>query len=97
MSMDRRHFLAMAPAFPTAAMSASLTLREEGKPDINLDLSVLKLQPGDVLVLTVPGSIHDDTAAYIKASVAAVFHPKDIKVMVMSDGLSVAGVLRGPA
>jgi hypothetical protein len=48
MSMDRRSLLKLGAAFPVG-VSAALVLREDGQPPIELDISVLKTQPGDVL------------------------------------------------
>jgi hypothetical protein len=92
--MNRRNFFALAPAFPVAAVTATLTLREQGKPDIEgLDVSVLKLQPGDGVVLQCDGPISHDTADRIRATWEAWM--PGTKAIVMGDGLSVKGVLRG--
>lgn len=92
--MNRRSFISLSPSFPVAAISASLTLREEGKPPIDLDVSVLKLEPGDTIVLTAP---YLSLAAEdrVRAGVNNLF--PDVKVMVLLDGMKVDGVLRGPA
>lgn len=53
--MNRREFVSLAPAFPVAAVTASLTLREDGHEPVELGVQVLKLQPGDTLVLQCAG------------------------------------------
>jgi hypothetical protein len=91
--MNRRSFLNLTPAFPAAAVTASLTLREEGKPAIDgLDVSVLKLQPGDTIVLRTDSNMPFETMERLKANVEYLF--PDVKVMVLMDGLTVDGVLR---
>jgi len=93
--MKRRDFVKLAPAFPVAAVTASLTLRETGKEPVELDVSVLKCQPGDTLVLTAPDNISEDTAARIKAWIEHTFENR-IKAMVLGDGLTIEGVIRAP-
>lgn len=83
----------MAPAFPAAAVSGALVLREAGKESVELDVSVLKCQPGDMLVLRHQGPITQEMAVRIQASVEDLFDGR-VKAMVLSDGLSLEGVLR---
>jgi len=92
--VDRRSFLSLSPAFPAAAVSASLLLKEDGKPDLELGLNVLHLQEGDTLVLTLDGRITQDMADRIKAHIEHVL-PK-IKAFILSEGMKIEGVLRGP-
>ena len=91
--MDRRSFLSLSPAFPAAAVSASLLLKEEGKPDIELGLNVLHLKAGDTLVLTLDGRISEDSAERIKAHLQHAL-PKT-KALILGDGMKIEGVLRG--
>lgn len=91
--MNRRDFVKMAPAFPAASVSAALMLREEGQAPVELDVAVLKCQPGDTLVLRCDRAITQDTAQRIKASVEHLFGGR-VKVMVLGDDLRLEGVLR---
>jgi hypothetical protein len=90
--MNRRNFLALTPAFPVAAVSASLVLREEGKKPIELGINVLNLRDGDRLVLTFPESISADGAARVKTMVEQAL-PK-VKALLFTDGMKIEGVLR---
>jgi hypothetical protein len=91
MSMDRRSLLKLGAAFPVG-VSAALVLREDGQPPIELDISVLKTQPGDVLVLSHPGHLSMESAERIKTYVESVW--PTLKAIVMSDGLKIDGVIR---
>jgi len=91
--MNRRSFLSLTPAFPAAAVSASLVLKEPSQPDIELGLNVLHLQEGDILVLTVNGYITQDNAARIKSNLEHLL-PKT-KAIILAEGMKVEGVLRG--
>jgi hypothetical protein len=92
--MNRRHFIGLTPAFPAAAVTASLTLREEGKPTIDgLDVSVLRVKPGDVVILRCTGHITHDYANRIVEYVTRLL-PEGATAMVLGDDLSVDGVLR---
>ena len=93
--MNRREFVKLSQAFPVAAVTASLTLREEGKPDVEgLDVSVLRVQPGDIVVLSVPGCISSHTAERIKAQWESLC--PGTRAAVLGDGMKIDGVLRGP-
>lgn len=92
--MNRREFVALTPAFPAAAVSASLTVRETGKDPIDLDVSVLKLQPGDVLVLRSAQSLSQNQVARISALIQDRF---GVKALVLDADLSLDGVIRGLA
>jgi hypothetical protein len=93
--MNRREFVALAPAFPVGAVTATLTVKEADKSPVDLDVSVLKLQPGDTLVLTAPGYITQEAAERIKRYTEERF--PGVNAIVLGDGLKVDGVLRGPA
>lgn len=94
--MNRRDFVKLSPAFPVAAVTATLTLKEEGQPPIGgLDVSVLKLEPGDVVVLRVEGHILMATAERIKAHWECAV--PGTRAFILADGMTVEGVLRGPA
>lgn len=90
--MERRNFLKMAPAFPAAAVSASIVLHQDGLEDTDLDVSVLKLERGDTLVLSTDRAISEDVAKRIRDYMEDKF--PGIKAMVLGDGLSIDGVLR---
>ena len=95
--MHRRDFLKLTPA-----ATATLTLTTPGAPGTPpivepFDVGVLRLEPGDVLVLTTPGCISIETAERIKAHVERELLPLGVKAWIMGDGLTVAGVLRGRA
>jgi len=89
--MDRRSFLKA----PAAAATAALVVREDGKAPLELDLAVLHMQAGDVLVLSVPGSISQETSTRLTACFEARW--PQITVLVLGDGMKVDGVLRGLA
>lgn len=93
--MNRREFVAMAPAFPVAAVTATLTLKEDGKDPVELDVSVLKVQRGDILVLRFNGRVSHEQAERIKRLVESQFN--GLKAMVFDKDLELEGVLRGPA
>lgn len=89
-----RELIEMPPAFPEPSVTASFTVREQGKEPIELDVSVLKLQPGDTLVLSVPGPLRQEIAERIKASAEEYLKDKGVKAMVLGDGMTIDGVLR---
>jgi hypothetical protein len=92
-AMNRRQFVKLSTAFPAATVTASLTLHKDGEPPINnLDLSVLRVQPDDIVVLHCDGPIDEAQAARLKALWEARF--PHTRAVVLGDGLSVAGVLR---
>lgn len=94
--MNRREFVKLGPAFPAAAVTATLTLKEDGKPPIEgLDVSVLKWQPGDTLIIQCSAHLSMETAERIKRHVEGVL--PGATVMVFDAGLTLEGVLRGPA
>lgn len=59
--------------------------------DIPTMIQVLRLQPGDVLVVQADRYINEHVAAGIKDRVRAIFG-RDIPVMVLSDGMSLSVV-----
>lgn len=93
--MDRREFIAMSPAFPLAATTATLTVKAEGREPVDLDVSVLRLQPGDTIVMSAPDHIRLETADRIRCLVEAKF--PGVQAMVLSGDMKVEGVLRGPS
>ena len=90
--MDRRTFVKLAPAFPAAAVSASLILKEDGHAPIELDISVLKAHAGDILVLSYAGKMSSETGERIRQHVKHI-HPQ-LKALVLSEGLRLDGVIR---
>jgi hypothetical protein len=91
---SRRSFLKLSTT-AAPAMSAALVIREPDKPPAELDVTVLRLQPGDVLVLTAPGSIPAATAERITQYLEQyVTTPLGVRALVFGDGLTVAGILR---
>ena len=94
MPMDRRSFIKCSGS-TAAAVTATLTVHEDGKESIaGLDISVLRLKPGDVLILRAPGRITADTAARLKDYVERALAPMDVKAFIFGDGLRVDGILR---
>ncbi len=91
--MNRRTFLKASPAFPVATVTAALVLREAGQEPVELDLSVLRVQAGDLVVLSVPGPISEACAARLNACFQDHLAP-GVKVIVLGDGMKVDGVLR---
>jgi hypothetical protein len=89
---SRRTFLKLSPAFPAGALTASLVVKADGQELQSFDLSVLKAQAGDIIVLTAPGPISQDTATRLRKCWDATF--PTLQAMVMGDGLRVDGVLR---
>jgi len=92
--VNRREFVKMSSAFPAAAVSASLVLKKAGKEPIECAVSVLKVQPGDTLILSVPGVITVDASHCIKETVEGVFEGR-VKAIVLADGITLDGVIRG--
>lgn len=93
--MNRREFVKLGPAFPAAAVTATLTLKEEGMPAVEgLDVSVLRLKAGDYVVLRCDGHITQDAAARIKAAWADAV--PGTAAIVLDAGIRVDGVLRWP-
>lgn len=87
--MNRRSFLKAAPLAP---VTATLTIREDGKPPIEgLDVSVLRLQPGDVVVLRVAHLTHEaaDNLQWLWAHRFPA-----IKAVVLSDDVTIDAVIR---
>jgi hypothetical protein len=93
--MNRRDFVKMAPAFPAAAVTATLTLRENGKDPVELDVSVLKLQRGDTVVLRCHERVTKEMADRIKGDFSSTFEDMGVKAMVLDKTVSIEGVLRG--
>jgi len=90
--MNRRNFLALTPAFPAAA-KATLTLTD-GQVSTDLDVSILKTQDGDRVILSCAGHISRDAADRIRAMWEQAM--PGTKAIVLLDGMKVEGVLRGP-
>lgn len=60
-----------------------------------VSVSVLKVEPGDVLVLKYDGHISLEAAERVRQMATSLFEPKDVKAMILSSGLTLEGVLRG--
>jgi hypothetical protein len=90
--MNRRSFLKLSPAFPAAAATVTLTLREEGQQPVELDVRVLKLQKGDIVVLSAQQHLSVDACTMIQRHWAD--HFEGIKALVLQADLKVEGVLR---
>ena len=93
--MNRREFVAMAPAFPVAAVSASLTVREDGKAPVELDVSVLKVQPGDTLVMRSRVPLKREQVDRVKQVIEAML--PGVQALVLTHDVAIEGVLRGPS
>jgi hypothetical protein len=91
--MNRRDFVKMSPAFAGAAISASLVVREDGKETLELGVSVLKVQSGDVLVLTVDDYLSYESTRRLEEMVAPLFAP-GVKILLLQRGMTLDGVLR---
>lgn len=92
--MDRREFVKLAP-LGSAAVAASLTVPEDEKNAITFDVSVLRVKRGDVVVLTAPGFISDETADRLKKFLEFQLETLGASAWILGDGLKVDGVLRG--
>jgi len=53
-------------------------------------VEVLRVQPGDMVVITHPGPLTMEQASYIKRAVQARLPLPDVPVLVLSDGLTVS-------
>lgn len=91
--MNRRQFLALGPAFPAATVSASLIVKEDGKEALELGVNVLRLQPGDALVLRCKGRISYEQQERIAAVIKNQF--PGMKAFVLDSDITLEGVLRG--
>jgi hypothetical protein len=90
--MDRRTFVKFAGAAPAAAATLTMTTADgQSEP---FDVNVLRLCPGDVLVITAAHHISQDCAERLKALVEEQLSSLDVRAWVMGDGLKVDGVLR---
>lgn len=90
--MDRRDFFKLTPAFASSTITASLLVREQSKPPVELDVSVLKIQSGDTLVLQCSDYVSSDQIDRIRATIHG--HWPGIKAMFLANGLTLEGVLR---
>jgi hypothetical protein len=93
-AIDRRSLLKYAVQSATLP-AVVLSVRDEGEPPVDLDIGVLRLQAGDLVILTAPGSISEPTAQRLKQAFESLL-PTGVQVAVMGDGLKVDGVLRRP-
>ena len=92
MNLSRRRFLGLGPAMPAAAVTASLTITQQGHAPITLDASVLRLQTGDVIVLSCPRQISNEAARRIRDSLGEIL-PR-VKVILLSGEMKIDGVIR---
>jgi hypothetical protein len=90
--MNRRAFLTGAPA--AAAASATLIVRHADGRELELDFGVLRLQPGDRVVLSLPGHADLATLERIRDS-AGLALPAGVTAIVLSEGIKIEGILRG--
>lgn len=91
--MNSREVVKMPTAFPKTDVSASLVLKKDGQEPIECAVSVLKIQHGDTLVLSIPGPVTLDAANWIKQSIENYFEGR-VKAIVLNDGITIDGVLR---
>jgi hypothetical protein len=91
--MNRRSFLKLSPAFPVGAMSAALVVHEDGKDDLELDVSVLKVQTGDILVLSTPKDLISCAEIENVSAILKQTFPT-LQVVVLSNGWKLDGVIR---
>lgn len=93
--MERRDFLKLTPALPAVA-SVTLTAKAADWSDVfSADIGVLRVKPGDVVAIFVPGAISMDTVGRIQQYMGQLFQ-EGVKCAVFSDGMSI-GVLRTDA
>ena len=57
-------------------------------------VQIVRLEPGDVVVLSAPGSISNETAVRLKEHFERHFEAEGFKCMVLGDGMEVQKVLR---
>lgn len=94
--MKRREFVRLGAVFPAAAVTATLTLKEDGKPPVEgLDVSVLNWAPGDTLVVQCSEHLSMEAAHRIKRYVEDSL--PGVKALIFDAELTLQGVLRGPA
>lgn len=62
-------------------------------PEIK-QVQIVRLEPGDIVVLSAPGMISNETANRLKEHFERHFEPEGLKCMVVGDGLEVQKVLR---
>lgn len=92
-ALNRRSFWKLCAGAP---LTAAVVVRDDtGAPAFVGDVSVLRVQAGDVVIITAPGMISDESATRIKAAFERYCGlPADIRFAVMGDGLKVDRVLR---
>lgn len=90
--MNRRQFLELPAALPAAGALTLTTPTGE-----TFDVQVLRLKAGDRLVLTTPHAISHDTAERVRTFLEHHLAALNVTAMVLSDGMKIAGVLRGDA
>ena len=80
--IDLRELLLTGDALPT------------WRPEYLAHVEVLRVRPGDMVVITHPGPLTMEQASYIKRVVEARLPLPDVPVLVVSDGVTVS-VARG--
>ena len=82
----------LPPTFPEPTVTASLMVREHGQEPIEADISVLRWQPGDTLVLKCRGRLTLDQSNKMRALIEERFH--GLTAIVLDDAITLEGVLR---
>jgi hypothetical protein len=70
-------------------------MRKSGKDPVELDVSVLKFQRGDTVVLRCHEHVTKEMADRIKGDFSSTFEDMGVKAMVLDKTVSIEGVLRG--
>ncbi len=76
-----------------AAMDVDVNELLEKAPEVK-KVQVVRLEPGDIVVLSAPGYISNETANRLKEHFERCFEPEGLKCVVLGDGLEVQKVLR---
>jgi hypothetical protein len=58
------------------------------------DVALLRVQPGDLVIIRTPGAISDDLASALKAVFERTFSDRQIRTVILADGMSVEGLIR---
>jgi hypothetical protein len=90
--MERRDFLKLTPALPAAAPALSLTLKQPDGSELKTDVAVLRLQPGDTLVLMPTEHLLARDAQGLR-DMLKLWAPQGVQVMILQAGMQL-GVLR---
>ncbi len=74
-------------------METDLNELLEKAPEVK-KVQIVRLEPGDIVVLSAPGCISNETASRLKEHFERCFEPERLKCIVLGDGMEVQKVLR---